>query len=221
MVSKQLNLPKVFCQAPTLGADRLFDAAGFRMVDNPVDAHWIVLCGGSDIASELYDEPPIPNGTDGVDGVRDKIEVALIEAFRGKKTFIGICRGAQLLNVKAGGKLYQHVDSHCNGPHEIRYISGSVGKVGVVNSVHHQQMRPAAQGAVLIGWAKESKFRHYYDHMSKGKISEKREDQRVDPEIIWYPKDKFYCFQAHPEFGHDETTEIFFRSLADTVPLTV
>jgi GMP synthase-like glutamine amidotransferase len=213
-MGQTLNFPKVYAQHPTLGADALFKKAGFPMVENPEEAHWILLGGGEDIDSSLYGEKPCPRGTQGVNKARDDIEVALIDAFRGKKTFIGICRGAQLLNVKAGGKLYQHVNNHAGSHHAISVISGAAALRGTVNSVHHQQMRPA-KGHLMLGWAYESTQRH-----SEAGVEE-RGAGVIDPEIVWYPKDKFYCFQAHPEFGHPETTEIFFRSLADTMPITV
>lgn len=57
--------------------------------------------------------------TQDYDTRRDKLETQLIEYALGHdKPLLGICRGAQLLNVKLGGSLYQHIqDFYTEVPH--------------------------------------------------------------------------------------------------------
>lgn len=70
----------------------------------------IVVTGGHDVDPVLYAaEPEIePNH----DPARDAFESAIIdEALRRGTPLLGICRGAQLLNVRRGGTLYQELAS--------------------------------------------------------------------------------------------------------------
>ena len=69
----------------------------------------LVLHGGVDISSSSYNEKPI-NDEFLVDKKRDNYELKLIElCFKKNKPILGICRGAQILNVFLGGSLYQDV----------------------------------------------------------------------------------------------------------------
>jgi gamma-glutamyl-gamma-aminobutyrate hydrolase PuuD len=122
---------------------------------------------------------------------------------------IGICRGAQFLNVMAGGTLWQHVNHH-SGVHPLTVYDrdGRLVGSGKVNSVHHQQMRPGP-GGVILGMARESTLR------VDASGAEQAADKFDDVEIVWYPEKNFYCFQGHPEFGHAETTALFFRQLEE------
>lgn len=196
--------PSAYVVPPTLGADRLFLDLNYPLVTEPEKADFIVLCGGEDINFILYNETPI-KGTI-YNPRRDQNELDIINEFKGIKPFVGICRGAQLLNVIAGGKLWQDVSKH-SGVHSIwtPYSPTAEQKIsqriGAVNSVHHQMMRPGPTAVVLaVAWEA--------DYLkADGEFSEFNRDG--DPEIIVYPDMKFFCFQPHPEFGHAETTQIF------------
>jgi GMP synthase-like glutamine amidotransferase len=192
-----MTKPTVYVQPPTLGADHLFEnLLEYPTTHKPEEADLLVLCGGEDINPSLYNEKPIT----GVwfNPERDTDELNLISTFRGFKPFIGICRGAQLLNVIAGGTLWQDVNNH-GRPHKILNQLGTV--IGTVNSVHHQMMRPGP-GADVLAVAFES-TRLVSENEMRDRLSE------GEPEVILYPRDRFLCFQAHPEFGHAETTTIF------------
>jgi putative glutamine amidotransferase len=74
----------------------------------PSDLDAIVIGGGADIGAALYDPaevdlaPPDPE--------RDAFEIAVIEgALQRRLPLLGICRGAQLLNVVLGGNLLRDV----------------------------------------------------------------------------------------------------------------
>ena len=82
---------------------------------------------------------------------------------------LGICRGAQVINVAFGGTLYQHLKhrgvDHVQGLpyeypiHEIRILEGSflhklVGKETLkVNSFHHQAVKELGEGLRAVAWA--------------------------------------------------------------------
>ena len=74
------------------------------------DYDGIVITGGHDVDPVLYAaEPEVePNH----DPARDAFEAAIIdEALRRRVPLLGICRGAQLLNVRLGGSLFQELAS--------------------------------------------------------------------------------------------------------------
>jgi putative glutamine amidotransferase len=74
------------------------------------DYDGVVITGGHDVDPVLYAaEPEVePNH----DPARDAFESAVIdEALRRRVPLLGICRGAQLLNVRLGGTLFQELAS--------------------------------------------------------------------------------------------------------------
>jgi putative glutamine amidotransferase len=74
------------------------------------DYDGVVITGGHDVDPVLYAaEPEVePNH----DPARDAFEAAIIdEALRRRVPLLGICRGAQLLNVRLGGSLFQELAS--------------------------------------------------------------------------------------------------------------
>jgi len=69
-----------------------------------------VITGGHDIDPVLYASPPevVPR----YDKERDRFESDVIDlAFARNLPILGICRGAQLLNVRLGGSLFQELRS--------------------------------------------------------------------------------------------------------------
>lgn len=70
----------------------------------------VVITGGHDVHPVLYAAAPEvePN----YDEARDALEVAIIdEALERRLPLLGICRGAQLLNARLGGTLFQELKS--------------------------------------------------------------------------------------------------------------
>lgn len=107
-------LPKVYLDAVT-------DAGGIAVVLPPqqVDTEvatavltgldGLIISGGADIDPALYGQQPHPRtGAPRTD--RDAWEDALLTAAIARNLpFLGICRGAQMLNVSLGGSLHQHL----------------------------------------------------------------------------------------------------------------
>ena len=128
----------------------------------------LVLQGGSDVSPRSYGEEALKPEWNG-DYVRDGYEIELVREFqRTKKPVLGICRGAQLINVAFDGTLYQDIETqvpksltHRNWDiydqnfHEIAFAPGSsleklYGKPRArVNSVHHQAIKKLGTGLVV------------------------------------------------------------------------
>ncbi len=73
---------------------------------HPVEA--LVISGGDDIHPALYDQALPPH--DRYDQARDALELRHIDyALSHGLPLLGICRGAQLLNVALGGSLYGNI----------------------------------------------------------------------------------------------------------------
>ena len=72
----------------------------------------VLLPGGGDVDPLCYGEPLRPDhDVEGVDPRRDRVELALARwALADERPLLGVCRGQQLLNVAAGGTLYQDIE---------------------------------------------------------------------------------------------------------------
>jgi putative glutamine amidotransferase len=69
----------------------------------------LIVTGGRDVDPSRYGQRSEPL-TDEPDTLRDQTEIILLEsAINMNLPFLGICRGAQLLNVARGGSLIQHL----------------------------------------------------------------------------------------------------------------
>ena len=99
----------------------------------------LVLQGGSDVCPKSYGEKALKPEWEG-DYIRDQYEIALTREFMTQdKPVLGVCRGAQLLNVAFGGTLYQDIETQVEGArnhrnweiydqnfHEIRIEEGTL-----------------------------------------------------------------------------------------------
>jgi putative glutamine amidotransferase len=161
-------------------------------VRNPDLADIIVFNGGADIGTEIYGEAPAFRGIPAFRSRRDDEEIDIFNTYVGDKFFLGICRGAQLLNCLNGGTLWQHVDNH--GKYH-KMLDLRTGKNIFISSTHHQMMRPNLNKGTVIAVASES----------KNKFSEKDtlndiHDTNHDIETVWYPESRSLCIQGHPEY---------------------
>ena len=91
----------------------------------PLDG--LILGGGSDLDPELYDYPAHHTNTV-IDQERDVMELDLLgQATQAGLPVLGICRGAQLINIFFGGTLYKNVYEafpgihHKNSPFPVRH----------------------------------------------------------------------------------------------------
>ncbi len=149
-------------------------AAYLPDVDLSFDA--LILGGGPDLHPKYYGEEI--KGSKNIDTARDEAELKLAEAFiKAGKPVMGICRGAQLLNVYFGGALHQHIDSaslHCSGAdfdlvHTVTSVRGSVahtlyGEEFSVNSFHHQAVKRLGEGLRITAQEKETAVVEAFEH---------------------------------------------------------
>ncbi|KAA1431162.1 gamma-glutamyl-gamma-aminobutyrate hydrolase family protein [Mycolicibacter arupensis] len=129
----------------------------------------LVITGGRDLDPEGYGQTPHVE-TDRPDTTRDSWEFALLaEAMRRGMPVLGICRGAQVLNVALGGTLHQHLpdvignSGHRAGngvftPMPVRTVAGTrlaelLGQTCQVQCYHHQAI--ADVGAKLVVSARD------------------------------------------------------------------
>ena len=126
----------------------------------------LVLQGGTDVSPRSYGHEPLRPEWQG-DIVRDRYEMELMRGFvDAGKPVLGICRGAQLINVAFGGTLWQDIASMVPGAlrhqdhdlydenfHPVRFESGSrLAQMfpdesgALVNSIHHQAVRDLGAG---------------------------------------------------------------------------
>jgi len=127
----------------------------------------LVLSGGSDVAPERYHQPADPRTTV-VRPWRDDWELRLLDrALAADLPVLGVCRGAQVLNVALGGSLDQHIpdtvghQGHCPAPGvfgETRVtlrpgsaLAGVLGQETVVACYHHQAIDKVAPGLEVAG----------------------------------------------------------------------
>lgn len=182
------------------GADsshRLFTLWGWESVNSPDEAEIIIFNGGTDIATEMYGETPISPYIPHKRSERDIYEDSIFAAFHGKKFLLGICRGAQFLNVMNGGTLWQDVNNHGRNHDMVDLRTGEVLKV---TSTHHQQMRPNLKTGQLIGVSNECTVKRAQGVVSGFNPKNTEPKDGPDVEIVWYPGTTSLCIQGHPEY---------------------
>ena len=132
----------------------------------------LILQGGVDMSPLHYGEEPVRSEWAG-DPARDAYEMELIRlALETDKPLLGVCRGAQVLNVALGGSLYQDIATqHESQPlhrdwemydrhgHDVVVEAGSrlarwygfpeTGGRARTNSVHHQGLKRLGRGLVV------------------------------------------------------------------------
>ena len=153
-----------------------------------------IFWGGADVSPIFYGKKA-SRKLGGIQPTKDIKELALAQqCLDAKIPMIGICRGAQLLNVFNKGILVQHIDNH--GRNHLLKITDSSpilpGELLTCNSTHHQMMVPGKGGIVLAVCPEETTGVHP-DTDADVKYQEVTE-------IVYYPKTKCLCIQAHPEW---------------------
>jgi len=145
------------------GASALRISIRHEIGQTPLDA--LVIGGGNDISPEHYNgdiSAPVK-----ADPERDKLEIRWIEyALNHQIPLLGICRGAQLINVVLGGTLHQDIRSlrklTYNRPgllptKQVKLTTDSlIAQVCTttklrVNSLHHQAVRTEGNNLMATG----------------------------------------------------------------------
>jgi gamma-glutamyl-gamma-aminobutyrate hydrolase PuuD len=157
---------------PTVDKDGLLHRSEVRLADYARALDGLVLQGGADVSPATYGETPLAAEWAG-DRLRDVYEMELVHEFvEAGKPVLGICRGAQLINVAFGGTLYQDIrsqlaeaqvhvtDAYEKHRHDIRFEPGSgLARLyrglekPVVTSIHHQSIKALGRGLRVEAWS--------------------------------------------------------------------
>lgn len=151
----------------------------------------LILWGGEDISPSMYGEKPNKHVYTSAPSNRDQFELRLIKkAVELDIPIIGICRGAQLLCVAAGGKLAQHIEGHGRSHAITLHDEGDVRIT--CNSSHHQMMLPPSNAKILAtsdGTVGVNQFNQIVKH------------DRVN-EVVYFPLVNGLGIQPHPEWDN-------------------
>jgi putative glutamine amidotransferase len=150
----------------------------------------LVLMGGSDVCPESYGETALKPEWNG-DRVRDDYEIALLRAFMARnKPVLGVCRGAQIINVALGGTLWQDLGTQVPGAlshrnwaiyeencHATTFVPGSAlarlypgATVVKTNSIHHQAVRDLGRDLVIEAWSEPDHVVEAIRHTGAGYV---------------------------------------------------
>ncbi len=156
--------------------------AAFHVSDNDevIDGYLemvdgIFFTGGGDVNPLIFGEEPVRElGT--VECDRDEFEIKLYKRAAQKNIpMLGICRGMQLMNIAAGGTVYQDIYSQRQGTNShspkiafngdeyhsvlINKESGLYSILGAneikTNSYHHQSVKDVAEGYTVSAFSKD------------------------------------------------------------------
>lgn len=157
--------------------DSIVNAGGFPVMltpttDIPTFLHGILMSGGSDIDPVYYHEDIMPECGQ-ITPIRDQYELILAQfALESYIPILGICRGLQVLNVAAGGTLYQ--DIHAQIGSKLQHFQKAPKDHGtqriqldgvlkdiykrneiVVNTMHHQSVKTSGTGFKIVADASD------------------------------------------------------------------
>ena len=150
---------------------QVVDSADAERILSGLDG--LIVSGGRDVDPALYGQKPEEH-TDKPDQKRDALELALYDvAIENKIPFLGICRGQQVLNVKRGGTLVQHLPDVVgstkyqlgNAEYTIAEIdvspntllSGALGGDSTVTGAlyHHQGIDQVGEGLKVVAHSED------------------------------------------------------------------
>ena len=132
----------------------------------------VLFSGGCDVEPKRFGEET-KESCGVIQKNRDALEFAVFKrAFEKKKPIMGICRGAQVINVALGGSLYQDIPTEIPSDiphrqpqprtepsHEVKILSDTplmelIGKERMTaNSFHHQAIKALGDGLEVMALA--------------------------------------------------------------------
>ena len=153
----------------------------------------LVIAGGRDIDPAAYGHDPHPS-TDEPARDRDDWEFALMRAALRRRTpVLGICRGAQVLNVALGGTLIQHLPDVVG--HTRHQQGKGVFSTSVVDTVSGSRL------AGLIGESVQVRCYHHQaiDRLADGLVVSAADGDGVIEAVEMPGRDFVVAVQWHPE----------------------
>lgn len=199
----EMKMKTVYVVGIDFSVKKMFESEGWNVLMgtppyNQGNVDLVCFTGGADVSPYLYGGENISSSCD---PIRDEFEVSVYEDCKDMLPMVGICRGGQFLNVMNGGKMKQHIDGHSSGYYTIQSAPDEDG-----NRVSFTTHEDHHQGMILANdWWDSPNIPYpvYWDA---------RDDNL---EVVFYPGTESLCFQAHPEWGHAETKELFFALLKE------
>jgi putative glutamine amidotransferase len=161
----------------------------------------LIITGGRDVEPAAYGQQPHPATDEPVEDnrLRDAWEFGLLKgAMRRGIPVLGICRGAQVVNVALGGTLHQHLpDVLGHARHQRGNAEFSTSAVRTV---------PGTRLAALIGESSDAQCYHHQaiDRLGHG-LTVSAQDSDGVIEAVEIPGDNFVlAVQWHPEERLDD-----------------
>jgi putative glutamine amidotransferase len=161
----------------------------------------LIITGGRDVDPASYGQRPHPatDEPDAANRERDALEFALVGgAIRRGMPLLGICRGAQVINVALGGTLHQHLPDVIGHTHHQQ--GNAVFSTSAVRTV------PGTRLATLIGDSSDAQCYHHQaiDRLGEGLIVSAQDTDGVI-EAVEIPGANFVlAVQWHPEERLDD-----------------
>jgi putative glutamine amidotransferase len=196
-------LPGIYIEAVTLAGGiatllppQPVDAGIVEQILDGLDG--LIITGGRDVDPAAYGHDA-HTATDEPDRVRDAWELALVSAaIRRHLPVLGICRGAQVLNVALGGTLHQHL------PDVVGHTRHQQG-----NAVFTTSSIRTVAGSRLAGLIGESTNAQCYHHQAIDRLGDGLMVSALDGEgvveAVELPGDDFVvAVQWHPEETLDD-----------------
>ena len=196
-------LPGIYIEGVTLA-----DGIATLMPPQPVDADiaeqvldgidGLIITGGRDVDPAAYSHEPHPS-TDEPDRNRDAWEFALAAAaLRRHIPLLGICRGAQVLNVALGGTLHQHLPDVLG--HTRHQQGGAVFSTSSIRTVADSRL------AGLIGERTNAQCYHHQaiDRLGDGLMISALDADGVIEAVEIPGHDFVLAVQWHPEETLDD-----------------
>lgn len=179
----------------------------------PQDFKLVLFVGGEDVSPRLYKEKEADFCYSNYK--RDLYEEEIYNfAKRNNVKMAGICRGAQLLNVLAGGRMMHHIENHAGCFHKARTLENGII---TVNSLHHQMIVPGKDVSV-VAWSKDKLSDIYV-----GKDDEFEDWVGKETEAIVIPSTLSCGVQWHPEimFKSSDGYKFFYEMVENLLSMSV
>lgn len=180
------------------------DAATAERVLDGLDG--LIITGGRDIEPAAYGHEPHP-ATDEPARDRDAWEFALLAAALRRHTpVLGICRGAQILNVALGGTLHQHLPDVIGHNHK---QGDAVFATSTVRTTAGTRL------AAMVGESVAARCYHHQaiDRLGEGLVVSATDDDGVIEAVEMPGRDFVVAVQWHPEETLEDVR--IFQGLVD------
>lgn len=196
-----LQMPDLYLEVFVVGDDHeerafaeMFARSRCRKAESVETADLVVFTGGSDVSPRLYGVSSVHNTTK-FNSRRDTQDILVYRTCYEKGIpMFGVCRGAQLGWVLAGGALYQDVDGHY-GDHSIYDLKAN-RDISHVSSVHHQLCKPTemTKNIEIVAISRGTSGKRWSDAATF------ETEDNDDIEAFFDRDSMFFGVQGHPEY---------------------